>query len=64
MRRIAIVLAGFTVQTELAQPGQEFFGVTEGDVGILVGAQQIGEEVALSISSGTADVVGGTAPPG
>ena len=55
--------AGYTVGTDLGQPGQEFFGVTKGDVGILVAATQVGGTASLSITAGTSDIVGNTAPP-
>ena len=55
--------AGYTTGTNFGQPGQQVLGMTKGDVGILVAGNQISGNASLSITAGTADVAGGTAPP-
>ncbi len=54
---------GFTVGFDTSNAGSFAFGVTKGDVGILVGATENGDTTSISITSGSADV-GGGAPPG
>lgn len=54
---------GFTVGFDTSNAGSFAFGVTKGDVGILVGATENAGTTSISITSGSADV-GGGAPPG